>query len=116
MGFVAGLRLVAVAVGRLLLVELVDRLRIVIIVRLVGVVMDGIFRLRFEYVADNGDTVRSEHAYGAKLFAAASDNVSNLSKKVAELHGKVFRALKEDGIIPPPDNVIRVDFQRRKRA
>jgi hypothetical protein len=77
--------------------------------------LDGIFRLRFEYESETDGTTRSEHVYGAG-FASLADAAAALSKKAAELHAKVIGSLKEDGIIAPPDNVIHVDFQRRKRA
>jgi hypothetical protein len=75
--------------------------------------IDGTFRLCFEYVADNGDTVRAEHKYGAG-FPAMPDRNSVISMRAGELCVKVINALKEDGIIPPPTNVLRVDFQKRK--
>lgn len=77
--------------------------------------IDGIFVISFEYVCSNGDTIRSEHKYGAALLTGENPAAA-ISKKAAELHGKVINAMKEDGVIPPPSNVIRVDFRDRKRA
>lgn len=77
--------------------------------------IDGQFWLRFEYIAENGDTVRSEHHYGPALLSLENADAM-LGKKVAELRSKVVNALKEDGIIPPPSNVIRIDFQKRRVA
>ncbi|MDF2434741.1 MAG: hypothetical protein JWP44_4372 [Mucilaginibacter sp.] len=75
--------------------------------------IDGTFRICFEYVAPNGDTIRSEHPYGP-AFLALVNRDSVVAKKAAELCGKVINAMKEDGTIPPPTNVLRVDFQKRK--
>lgn len=77
--------------------------------------INGTFIISFEYVAADGDTLRSEHKWGP-AFLTSEDNGSMVTKKAAELHGKIIKAMKEDGIIPPPSNVIRADFQNRKRA
>ncbi len=77
--------------------------------------IDGTFRICFEYVAANGDTIRSEQKYGA-AFLTQENRDSTIAKKAAELCGKVINAMKEDGIIQAPTNVIRVDFQKRKRV
>jgi hypothetical protein len=77
--------------------------------------IDGTFIVAFEYVAANGDTIRSEHKYGP-AFLTIENQAAAVAKKASELQGKVINAMKEDGVIPPPGNVIRVDFQNRKRV
>jgi hypothetical protein len=77
-------------------------------------VIDGNFIISFEYVERNGDTLRSEHRWGP-AFLTSSNAGSLVTKKAEELHRKIITAMKDDGIIPPPSNVIQVDFQNRKR-
>jgi hypothetical protein len=75
--------------------------------------IDGNFRICFEYVATNGDTVRSEQKYTSWLLTM-EDRDALIAGKAGELCHKVINAMKEDGTIPPPTNVLRVDFQKRK--
>lgn len=75
--------------------------------------IDGTFSLRFEYISAAGDIVRSEHIYGG-MHASLTGSAADIGKRANELRAKVINSLKEDGIIPPPTNVLRVDFQKRK--
>ncbi|CAB3779329.1 hypothetical protein LMG28688_00806 [Paraburkholderia caffeinitolerans] len=74
------------------------------------------FRLRFEYLGPNEEIVRTEHVYGADQFLSLQNAESAVAKKAIELQEKIINALREDGTIPPPSNVIKVDFIRGKRV
>lgn len=75
----------------------------------------SLFRLRFEYVHEGGATLRSEKIFNAGDLLDAKSAEAIVTREAATLHGKIVKAMKDDGYIPPPSNVIHVDFKRGKR-
>ncbi|WP_175795950.1 hypothetical protein [Burkholderia anthina] len=76
----------------------------------------AMFRLRFEYLGPDESIVRSEKVFTAHDLLAASKPDVDVGRAAVALHAKIINALREDGIIPPPSNVIKVDFTRGKRC
>lgn len=76
----------------------------------------GIFRIQFEFVDSQDNTIRTEQVFTPHHFAKVSEFRKMVGDSALELHDKLIGALKDDLIIPPPSNVTKVDFQRRKRV
>ncbi|QTD88783.1 hypothetical protein [Burkholderia anthina] len=74
------------------------------------------FRLTFEYVDASGDTLRSTQVVSPPDLQRMRDPGSHIASLAVNLHQKIVAAMKDDGYIEPPNNVIKVDFQRRKRV
>jgi hypothetical protein len=72
------------------------------------------FTLRLEHVDNELNVTRSEQSLGYDEVMSKQHKTPNIIAATADiLLSKIVRSLKEDGIIPPPSNVLRVDFQRR---
>lgn len=78
--------------------------------------LPSMFRLRFDYLDADGQIIRSEHAFNAEDLIKAGTADKLVAQKAIELKAKVINAMQADGYLPPPSNVINVDFKRRKRA
>ncbi|WP_042298989.1 hypothetical protein [Paraburkholderia kururiensis] len=76
----------------------------------------GFFRLRFEFVDADTNTVRTERVFHEAEFTGVPDFPGLIAKSARELNDKLLRSLEEDGTIAAPSNVIHVDFKRRQRA
>lgn len=78
--------------------------------------LPSMFRLRFEYLDEGGAIIRSDHMFNAADLLGLKSPDKLVAQKATELRVKVVNAMQADGYVPPPSNVINVDFKRGKRA